>query len=138
MRTPSRLVLRATTATTRSRWRTGIVSTRTGTSSRHSGSPSRTSRPSASAWSSSGRRPTGTKVPITSSTYAVGAVVGRIWPAAQKPEPPLSGSQSTRSAKDRSAMICQSAMSSWSQATSSASRSVWLRTSSVNEVTRGA
>ena len=31
--------------------------------------------------------PTGTKVPITSSTYAVGPVVGRIWPAAQNPRP---------------------------------------------------
>ncbi len=106
-----------------------------GTSSRHSGSPSRTRRPCAYAASISGRRPTGTNVPTTSSTYAVGPVVGRICPAAQKPLPSRSGSQSTRSAKDRSAMICQSAWSSCSQATSSSSRSVWLRTRSVREGT---
>ena len=47
---------------------------------------------------------------------AVGPVVGRIWPAAQKPWPSRSGSHSTRSAKDRSAMICQSAISSCSHA----------------------
>ena len=61
MRTPSRLVLRAITAITRPARGTGIVSTRTGTSSRHSGSPSRTSRASAYAWSSIGRRPVGMK-----------------------------------------------------------------------------
>ena len=49
----------------------------------------------------------------------------------RSPLPSRSGSHSTRSAKDRSAMICQSACSSCSHATSSSSRSVWLRTSSV-------
>ena len=90
--------------------RTGMTSTRTGTSSRHSGSPSRTSRPVACASSSIRRRPDGMKVPTTSSVRAVGPVVGRIWPPAQKPRPSRSGSHSTRSAKDRSAMICQSAI----------------------------
>src|SRR3954452_8024453 len=112
-----------------------MVSARTGTSSRHSGSPSRTRRPSAYAMSRWGRRPAGTKVPTMSSTYAVGPVVGRICPPAQKPLPSRSGSHSTRSAKLRSAMICQSASSSWSQATSSSSRSVCARTSSVRDAT---
>src|SRR3954451_4875250 len=116
--------------------RTGMVSARTGTSSRHSGSPSRTSRPSAYAMSRWGRRPASTKVPTMSSTYAVGPVVGRICPPAQKPRPSRSGSQRIRSAKLRSAMICQSAWSSWSQATSSASRSVWARTRSVSDDTQ--
>ena len=80
-------MLRATSAMTRSPRRTGIDSTRTGTSSRHSGSPSRTSRPLSKARSSSGRRPVGTNVPTTSSTSAVGPVVGRICPAAQNPSP---------------------------------------------------
>ena len=127
--------MRAITAITRPACRTGIVSTRTGTSSRHSGSPSRTSRPWAYAVSSIGRRPSGTNVPTMSSTYAVGPVVGRICAAAQNPLPSRSGSHSTRSAKDRSAMICQSAMSSWSHATSAGSRSVWLRTSSARDGT---
>ena len=75
-----------TTAITRPPRRTGIASTRTGTSSRHSGSPSRTSRPGRrTRCRAGGRRPAGTKVPTTSSTYAVGPVVGRIWAPAQKP-----------------------------------------------------
>ena len=80
---PSRLVERATTPSTRSPRRTGIASTRTGTSSRHSGSPSRAIRPSVHALSSSGRRPDGTNEPTMSSTCAVGPVVGRIWAPAQ-------------------------------------------------------
>ena len=60
---------------------------------------------------------------------AVGPVVGRIWPPAQKPPALAVGSHSTRSAKDRSAMICQSAMSRHSHSTSSSSRSVWARAS---------
>src|SRR3712207_3850651 len=121
---------------TRPSRRTGIVSVRTGTSSRHSGSPSRSSRPSTYAASTMGRRPAGRKEPSTSSTYAVGPVVGRICPAAQKPVPSRSGTQSTRSAKLRSAMICQSAWSSWSHCTSSSSRSACSRTSSMRVATR--
>ena len=65
---------------------------------------------------------------------------GRWWAASGRPPrsrvPSRSGSHSTRSAKLRSAMICQSAWSSWSQATSSASRSVWARTSSIRDATQ--
>ncbi len=65
---------------------------------------------------------------------------GRWWAASgRRPRsrcPRGPGSHSTRSAKLRSAMICQSACSSWSQATSSASRSVWARTSSIRDATQ--
>ncbi len=74
--------------------------------------------------------PRGRRSPTTSSTYAVGPVVGRICAPAQNPCPSVSGNQSTRSAKLRSAMICQSATSRCSQATSPSSSAVWARASS--------
>ncbi len=88
-------------------------------------------------WNSIGRRPAGTKVPTTSSTYAVGPVVGRICAPAQKPRPSWSGSQSTRSAKDRSDSICQSPTSRCSHSRSASARLPCRRTRSFSVGTEG-
>src|SRR4051794_13850923 len=117
------------TPRTRPSRRTGIDSTRTGTSSRHSGSPSRTIRPSSSAASSRGRRPRGTRWPTMSSWYEVGPVLGRIWATETYRVPSRVGTHRTRSANERSDSSCHSETSRCSHSRSESSSAVCWRTS---------
>src|SRR5215469_4721817 len=74
-------------------------------------------------------------MPTTSSSNAVGPVVGRIWARATHPEPSRNGAHSVRSANDRSASSCQSDTSACSQSMSRAVSGVYRRARSVSVAT---
>src|SRR4051812_37395554 len=107
-RVTARLVSLARTATTPPSCRTGITSRRRGAAPDQSGSPSVTGRPSRWATTNGPASAPSTSEPTRSSGRLVGAVSGRTW-ATHHHAPVFSGTQSVRSAKDRSASSCQSA-----------------------------
>ena len=102
------MVERSITAIARPFRQTGMVSCLTGTPRRHSGSPSRQIRPSATAVASSGCSRPARTVPTMSFGSAVGPVVGRTWASAIHESSSGSGAHSVRSANDRSASSSQS------------------------------
>ena len=110
----------------------GCPGTRTGIASRSSGTVApasprcRTTSPEASARSTWGSRPRGTKVATTSNGIRVGTVAGRTCAAATKPPAFQVGRYSTRSEKPRSARMLQSATSAARWETADSDRSARL------------